>query len=62
LVVELDGAQHTKQEDYDSERERFLAAKGYRVSRFWNIDVLTNMEGVIRTLLRDLNGGDTHSP
>ena len=62
LIVELDGAHHTKQESYDSEREAFLASKGYRVVRFWNADVLTNMEGVIRTLLRELNGGGTHLP
>ena len=62
LIVELDGAQHMKQESYDAERETFLSTKGYRVLRFWNVDVLTNMEGVIATVLLGLNGGNTHSP
>jgi very-short-patch-repair endonuclease len=57
LIVESDGAQHAKRESYDAERAAFLSIKGYRVLRFWNVDVLTNMEGVIATLLRELNGG-----
>jgi very-short-patch-repair endonuclease len=62
LIVELDGAQHAKQESYDAERAAFLSTKGYRVLRFWNVDVLTNMEGVIATVLLELNGGETPSP
>ena len=62
LIVELDGAQHTKQESYDAEREAFLSTKGYRVLRFWNVDVLTNMEGVIATTLLELNRGKAPSP
>jgi very-short-patch-repair endonuclease len=58
LIVESDGAQHAKRESYDAERAAFLSIKGYRVLRFWNVDVLTNMEGVIATLLRELNGGN----
>ena len=62
LIVELDGAQHMKQESYDAEREAFLSTKGYCVLRFWNVDVLTNMEGVIATVLLELNGGQAPSP
>ena len=54
LVVELDGGQHALQEDYDRIRDKFLEARGYRVLRFWNDEVLTNMDGVIEGVLMAL--------
>ena len=50
IVVELDGGQHGEQEDYDKKRTEFLEAQGFRVVRFWNNDVLSNMEGVLESL------------
>ena len=47
LIVELDGSQHLEQEDYDSERTKYLELQGYKVIRFWNNDVMNNIEGVI---------------
>ena len=47
LVVELDGSQHLAQEEYDEERTRYLEARGYRVIRFWNDEVMNNIEGVM---------------
>ena len=47
LVIELDGGQHLDQEGYDAERTAYLQSRGYRVVRFWNNDVLKNIEGVI---------------
>ena len=47
LILELDGGQHLEQEQYDAERTQFLQAKGYRVLRFWNNDVMKNLNGVI---------------
>lgn len=55
LVVELDGDTHGAQEDYDAARTRFLEAKGYRVMRFANRDVLQNIEGVLETISATLN-------
>ena len=54
LVVELDGGQHALQEDYDRIRDKFLESRGYRVLRFWNDEVLTNMDGVIEGVLMAL--------
>jgi very-short-patch-repair endonuclease len=48
LVIEVDGSQHN--EDVDAARTAWLKAKGFRVIRFWNNDVLTNMEGVLRVI------------
>jgi very-short-patch-repair endonuclease len=47
LIIELDGNQHLEQEAYDAERTMFLESKGYRVLRFWNNEVLNDIEGVL---------------
>ena len=45
LVIELDGGQHSQQAD--ASRQHQIEAAGYRVLRFWNNDVLGNLEGVL---------------
>jgi very-short-patch-repair endonuclease len=55
LIIELDGGQHLEQETYDQERTEFLQAKGYRVLRFWNNDVLSDLNGVTQVILDALN-------
>ncbi|MEI7845505.1 MAG: DUF559 domain-containing protein [Chloroflexota bacterium] len=50
LIVELDGSQHLEQEQYDAERSAFLTSKGYRLLRFWNKDVLNDIQGVLRVI------------
>lgn len=61
LVVELDGSQHLEQQqDYDQARTRYLQAKGYRVLRFWNNDVLTNIESVLEVLMEALASPAPH--
>ncbi len=47
LVIELDGGQHLEQEEYDQQRTAFLESQGYRVLRFWNNDVMNNIDSVI---------------
>jgi very-short-patch-repair endonuclease len=54
LVIELDGGQHAAQADQDELRTTDLAKRGYRVIRFWNNDVLSNIDGVIETILAEL--------
>lgn len=51
LIIELDGSQHFDQEDYDRERTRYLESQGYKVLRFWNNQVLKNIEDVIRAIV-----------
>lgn len=53
LVVEIDGGQHVDSEA-DADRTKCLKALGYRVVRFWNNDVLSNIEGVIEELRKAL--------
>ncbi len=50
VVIELDGSQHAEQMRYDERRTKFLEAKGYRVLRFWNSDVLGNIDGVLEMI------------
>ena len=55
LIVEVDGGQHAEEVERDEERTRWLESRGYRVIRFWNNEVLRNVEGVhliIQTELR----------
>jgi very-short-patch-repair endonuclease len=49
VVVEVDGGQHDGG-THDQIRTRYLEAKGYRVLRFWNNEVLENTEGVLTTI------------
>jgi very-short-patch-repair endonuclease len=42
VVIEVDGGQHSESVR-DEVRDRYLRAQGYRVMRFWNNDVLSNM-------------------
>ena len=61
LVIELDGDMHAGREAYDGARTEALAAQGYRVLRFTNSEVMTNLDGVLRTILIEL-GHDPDSP
>jgi very-short-patch-repair endonuclease len=47
LIVELDGARHDEQWQYDAARTKYLGALGYRVLRFRNADVRANLEDVL---------------
>ena len=51
LIIEGDGSQHADQISEDADRTQALEAAGYAVLRFWNTDVLVNLEGVLTTVL-----------
>lgn len=57
LAVELDGGQHNHSEskDYDLARSKYLRAQGIEVIRYWNNEVLLNMEGVLAELALKVN-------
>lgn len=50
LVVEVDGGQHAGQFAYDSKRTALLEASGFRVLRFWNNQVLNELDSVIEVI------------
>ena len=58
LIIELDGSQHLEHQEYDEQRTKYLEARGYRVLRFWNRDVMNNMDAVLQVVWNALNDGD----
>jgi very-short-patch-repair endonuclease len=56
LVIEVDGGQHALNVQQDNNRTAFLEQHGYRVMRFWNNDVLENVEGVVAVIEQALTG------
>ena len=55
LVIEIDGQTHDVDDRQDAERTRYLNERGYQVIRFTNLDVMTNMEGVLIRLSEALD-------
>jgi very-short-patch-repair endonuclease len=53
LIIELDGSQHGGSTT-DAMRDAWFTAHGYRTLRFWNNDVLQNMDGVILAITEAL--------
>lgn len=52
LIVEVDGSQHTENESYDLARTIFLKSQGWQIVRFWNDDVLSDIDNVCTHILR----------
>jgi very-short-patch-repair endonuclease len=50
IVIELDGGQHKMNREKDNKRDRFLAENGFTVLRFWDNEVIENMEGVLEVI------------
>jgi len=49
LIVELDGSQHMDSVS-DARRTKVLEQAGFRVLRFWNNEVIENLDGVLQTI------------
>ena len=58
LIIELDGSQHLEQEAYDNERTAYLQSKGYTVLRFWNNEVMNDIDGVILAIMQAIASKD----
>ena len=55
LVVEIDGGQHAERQKEDARRTAFLESAGFHVIRFWNNEVLANLDGVMSAIQGALN-------
>ncbi len=55
LAIELDDGQHDQQQPADNLRTKRLNQQGYRALRFWNNEVINNIEGVLHTIQQALN-------
>jgi len=54
LVVEIDGYSHDLRLDHDQRRDAFMAEQGLTVLRFSNADVMSNLDGVVRSIAEAL--------
>lgn len=52
LIIEIDGGQHNQDTNKkeDEKRTLFLQKKGFKVLRFWNNELLENIEGVLERI------------
>ena len=50
IVIELDGGQHAENKDKDIDRDRFLTENGFNALRFWNNEVIENIDGVLEVI------------
>lgn len=55
LIIELDGGQHTDHVDYDQVLDSWLKNEGYTVLRFWNNQVMQELEGVLERIWLNLS-------
>lgn len=62
LVIELDGSQHLENKEYDKEREEYFYNLGIRTIRFWNNEVNTNIDGVMKIIMNNLERQPHPSP
>jgi very-short-patch-repair endonuclease len=59
LAIEIDGGQHAASIEADARRTRAFNARGYHLIRFWNNEVLRNLEGVLKTIVAELTKSPT---
>lgn len=58
IIVELDGGQHAEQKEKDEHRTKYFEEQGYKVLRFWNNEVLENMDWVLEKIAKSLESPD----
>ncbi|WP_309570070.1 endonuclease domain-containing protein [Actinobacillus ureae] len=59
LIIELDGIQHVERQSYDEQRTKYLNQQGFKVLRFWNSEIHTELDSVLDTIFYAL---DLNSP
>jgi len=62
LVIEVDGGQHSIYKKKDVIRDKYLKKEGYKVLRFWDNEVLNNIEGVLEMIINNLSPSPKSSP
>jgi very-short-patch-repair endonuclease len=54
LIIEVDGGQHAEDANYDTDRDAWLRNQSFVILRFWNNDVLKNIDGVMEVIVKKL--------
>jgi very-short-patch-repair endonuclease len=57
LIIELDGGQHAEKVAYDGQRDAWLRSQGYTILRFWNNDVMQQLDSVLERIASSLSPG-----
>ena len=53
VIIEVDGGQHAIEKEKDTERDKQLTEKGFKVLRFWNNDVIKNTDEVLERIRQE---------
>jgi very-short-patch-repair endonuclease len=62
VMTEVDGGQHSEKKSYDLERDEWLKAQGFSILRFWNHQVLQEIEAVKEINHNSQDGKDYPPP
>jgi very-short-patch-repair endonuclease len=62
LIVEADGGQHMDQQRYDADRTEKLKSMGYTVLRFWNHEILGEIDSVLTKIVSDIVNSPLPNP
>jgi len=62
LIIEADGGQHARRVRDDKARDEWFASQGFKVLRFWNNEVFSNIEGVLETIRKELTRAPSPTP
>ena len=54
LIIEVDGGQHMDNVDYDLQRDKWLKKQNFKVLRFWNNQVLNEIDSVLEVIVKNL--------
>lgn len=60
LVIEVDGGQHADENYGDAQRDAWLKSQNFRVLRYWNNQVLTELDAVLEDIARVLESAPPH--
>ena len=55
LAIELDGGQHSERVEYDKDRTDYINSLEIKVIRFWNNQVMSNLDDVLETIWQEIN-------
>jgi very-short-patch-repair endonuclease len=61
LIIEVDGSQHADQTVRDDDRSEFLRDAGYTVMRFWNYEVIGEIDEVVQRIANALEAAPRRS-
>lgn len=61
IVIELDGGQHLENAGHDGRRDVYLRDRGFKVLRFWNNEVMDDLESVLVAIWREIEAAQNQA-